>query len=194
MADLLRLFEYYLAATLGLYLLQAAAQVELYRAVLRAPTRWPTLSRLLLGNARLLLTVNLVALAGLTVSLWIAWILLRNLVWPGTELAPEILLAQPVLAAAALLVGAIVIGLDARSLLRFQRRLSPRTERLLGLTEWVIRHDPSRATLALTSFRLRWWLGTRAPHAQRWIILRLLEISSRLALGTLLWAAARSPL
>lgn len=189
--DLLQAFHYYLTATLVLVLVQAAAQIELYRAVLRAPTRWPNLSRLLLRHTPAALSGPVLVLAAITIGLWLAWTLLRTVHRPDAHLAPAEILERPLLAAATLVGALAMLGLDARALLRFRRRMGRRTERLLGLTEWLVQHDPSGALHRLASWRVRWWLAAKAPVARRWLVVRLLEATSRLTVGTILWATAR---
>lgn len=184
------MFQAYLTGTLLLYALQAFAQVRLYRALVAAPRRWPRLSRLLSSHLRTVAKFNIALLAILTGGLWIAWLALRHLAWPQASLPPAALLSQPALLVPAIVCGAIMVFLDVRGLLRLPRGLRPRTERLLTITEWLVRHDPTGAVHTLASWRIRWWLTTQAPHARRWLLVRLLEVSSRLAFGATLGAAA----
>lgn len=189
--DLLEAFQHYLAATFLLSLLQAAAQARLYRAILAAPTRWPSLSRLLIRHTPASLSAPVLALAGLTFGLWLGWTLLRAAHRPDAHLTIPQLLDEPGAAATALLGALVMLGLDVHALLRFRRRIGRGTERLLGLTEWLVRHDPSGALHRVASWRIRWWLVAQAPVARRWLFLRLAEAASRLTMGTILWMNAR---
>lgn len=187
--DLIRAFEYYLLATFVLSAVQLRHQIALYRFVMRARERWPSLYALVRSNLHVLITLPVLLAVGATAVLWITQIVLRHLVWREASLTPQALVSQPVLLLIALVGLVPMIALDARAIFGAASFQVPHRQWLLDLTEAALQSKAIPPLRAILEWRLRLRIIQAIPLVRRWMWRRSEELGARIVMGTALWGA-----
>lgn len=187
--DLIRAFEYYLLATFVLSAVQLRHQIALYRFVMRARERWPSLYALVRSNLHVLITLPVLLAVGATAALWATQLALRLVVWPEASLAPQTLWAQPILLFVALVGLFPMVALDARAIFHAASFRAPQRQWLLDLTEAALQSNAIPPLRAIVEWRLRVRLIQAIPLVRRWMWRRSEELGARIVMGTALWGA-----
>lgn len=187
--DLIRAFEYYLLATFVLSAVQLRHQVALYRFVLRARGRWPSLYAMVRSNLHILITLPVLLLMGVTAALWVTQLVLRLGVWPEASLTPQALMSQPILLLIALVGLLPMVALDARAVFSAASFKAPQRKWLLDLTEAALRSNAIPPLRAVVEWRLRLKIVEAIPLVRRWMWRRSEELGARIVMGTALWGA-----